>query len=176
MANGREYSSRQRKAIGNYYEHIDTIVAQKLGEIVSDLYLQEDPRRANTLWKSALTQLKKTKADANHVNNVIASRDVEKLAALVNELTADPGAAAQRAAESQIDEETLKKAMRAFRTKLKSTQLDEDSRLGVGPLSSEKGRVDAIEPPREFPTNVWTELVKRGELRKARGGFYELVK
>ena len=175
MADGREYSSQQRKAIGNYYDNIDTIVAQKLGEIVSDLYLQEDPRRAGSLWKSALTQLKKTKADMNHVNNVVASRDVEKLAALVNELTADPGAAAKRQAETAIDEATLHKAMRAFRTKLKATQLDEDSRLGVGPLSSEKGKVDAIEPPREFPAAVWSELVRRGELRKARGGFYELV-
>ena len=90
-------------------------------------------------------------------------------------LAADPGVAAKRQAETTIDEPTLRKAMRAFRTKLKATQLDEDSRLGVGPLSSDKGKVDAIEPPRDFPPAVWAELVRRGELKKARGGFLQLA-
>ncbi len=84
-------------------------------------------------------------------------------------------AASKREEENAIDEVTLRKALRAFRTKLKATQLDEDSRLGVGPLSSEKGKVDAIEPPREFPLPVWNELVRQGQLKKARGGFLQLA-
>ena len=39
MAGGQEYSRYQRKVINRYYEHLDTITAQKLGEIVSEIAL-----------------------------------------------------------------------------------------------------------------------------------------
>ena len=73
------------------------------------------------------------------------------------------------------DKEQLKQAFKAFRKRLKLTQLDEDSRLSRSPLSSDKARILAIAPPNQFPQEVWDELVRQGKLKKAGYGTYELI-
>jgi hypothetical protein len=70
----------------------------------------------------------------------------------------------------------LKSAMKAFRKRLKLTRLDDQSRIGVGPLSSgRQSGIVAITPPDQFPQSVWDELVRQGKLRRAGHGMYELV-
>jgi hypothetical protein len=69
----------------------------------------------------------------------------------------------------------LKHALKAFRKRLRLTQLDEESKLGGGPLSHGRARIVAIMPPNQFPPAVWDELVKQGKLKKAGGGTYELI-
>jgi hypothetical protein len=69
----------------------------------------------------------------------------------------------------------LKQALKAFRKRLRLTQLDEESKLGGGPLSHGRARIVAITPPNQFPQAVWDELVRQGKLKKAGGGTYELV-
>jgi hypothetical protein len=69
----------------------------------------------------------------------------------------------------------LKQAFKAFKKRLKLTRLDEESKLGGGPLSHNRARIVAITPPNQFPPTVWDELVKQGKLKKVGGGMYELV-
>jgi hypothetical protein len=69
----------------------------------------------------------------------------------------------------------LKQALKAFRKRLKLTQLDNDSKLGGGPLTGGRARIVAIMPPSQFPPAVWEELVKQGKLKKGGSGTYELV-
>jgi hypothetical protein len=69
----------------------------------------------------------------------------------------------------------LKQALKAFRKRLRLTQLDEESKLGGGPLSHNRARIVAITPPNQFAPAVWEELVRQGKLKKAGGGTYELV-
>jgi hypothetical protein len=69
----------------------------------------------------------------------------------------------------------LKQALKAFKKRLKLTQLDEESKLGGGPLSHNRARIVAITPPNQFAPSIWEELVKQGKLKKAGGGTYELV-
>lgn len=72
--------------------------------------------------------------------------------------------------------ETLKSALKAFRKRLKVTQLDEASKLGRGPLSpGSRPTVVAVTPPTQFPREVWEELVRQGKLKPAGRGFYQLV-
>src|SRR5438128_1745910 len=48
-------------------------------------------------------------------------------------------------------EEELRKALKAFKKRLKSTQLDDDSRLGHGPMSSGgQGKIVSMQPPAGF--------------------------
>ena len=85
------------------------------------------------------------------------------------------GSASQPAADA-CDPINLKKAMKAFRKRLKLTRLDEESKLGVGPLTSgARSSVVAITPPNQFPTAVWEQLVAQGKLRQAGRGFYALA-
>jgi len=67
--------------------------------------------------------------------------------------------------------------MRAFRKRLSLTILDEESKLGHGPLSKGSGAsIAAIVPPSEWPESVWQELVRQGKLRCIGQGVYELTK
>ncbi|MHC4100313.1 MAG: hypothetical protein ACYS15_12235 [Planctomycetota bacterium] len=75
-----------------------------------------------------------------------------------------------------LDPATLKRALKAFRKRLKLTHLNEESKLGRSPLTGGKhSDVVAIMPPHQYPPEVWQELVKRGRLKDAGNGFYELV-
>ena len=72
--------------------------------------------------------------------------------------------------------EDLKLALKAFRKRLKLTRLDDESRLGYGPMTSGgKSGVVAITPPNQFSDEVWQELAKQGKLKHAGGRLYELV-
>ena len=91
--------------------------------------------------------------------------------ALVPELaeTVSVGAAAAR-------KELLRLAMKAFRKRLKLTILDDESRLGRGPMSGgNKSSVIAITPPNQFPRDVWEELAEQGKIKRAGRGVYELT-
>jgi hypothetical protein len=72
-------------------------------------------------------------------------------------------------------EEDLKKALKAFKKRLKLTQLDDDSKLGHSPLTGNKTTVLAIQPPSGFGREIWEELVEKGYLKADGGGFYTLV-
>ena len=70
----------------------------------------------------------------------------------------------------------VKEAYKAFKKRLKVTQLDEDSRLSKRPTTSGgSSAIVAIEPPNQFGKAVWDELVKQGKLKKAGQGMYEIV-
>jgi hypothetical protein len=72
--------------------------------------------------------------------------------------------------------EELRLAMKAFRKKLKLMKLDDESRLGRGPMSGGgRSGVVAITPPNQFSREIWEELVEQGKLRRAGRGIYELV-
>jgi hypothetical protein len=72
-------------------------------------------------------------------------------------------------------EEELRKALKAFKKRLKLTQLDEDSKLGHSPLTGSKSRVISIQPPLGFGRDIWEELADKGYLIRDGVGFYELV-
>ncbi len=72
--------------------------------------------------------------------------------------------------------EELRLAMKAFRKRLKLTRLDDESRMGHGPMSSgQQSGIVAITPPNQFPEAVWQELAKQGKIKHDRGGLYSLV-
>ena len=58
--------------------------------------------------------------------------------------------------------EQLKAAFKAFKKRLKLTQLDFESRLGGSPVTSGRSSgIVGIVPPIEFPAEVWEELVRQ---------------
>lgn len=69
----------------------------------------------------------------------------------------------------------LKAAVKAFKKKLKLARLDDQSRIGVGPMSSgRESSIVGIAPPDQYPQSVWDELERQGRLRKIEQGLYEL--
>ncbi len=70
----------------------------------------------------------------------------------------------------------LKRAMKAFKKRLKLMRLDDESSLGGGPFSGGRdSSIVAIQPPNQYPREVWDKLVELGRLRRVEGGLYELA-
>jgi len=87
MAKGQELTPHQRGIVRRYYEHKDSIMYQKLAEIVSELYVCEDDGKAARLWQSAHKALSNLGAPKARVERVMANRDLEDLAKLIGELS-----------------------------------------------------------------------------------------
>ena len=88
---------------------------------------------------------------------------------------APEGAAAEGPSPEAPSREVLQRALKAFKKRLKLTQLDRESSLGVGPMSGGRpSGIVAIRPPIEYPREVWEALVAEGRLKKASPGQYEL--
>lgn len=205
-----ERSKFQEGVIRRYYEHFDTISVQRLSTIVSEIYLAEANKPVK-LWEKAKTLLSRVAAEDPRVAEIVAKKDIQGLARLVNELAAGvkerktstptraphdnagPGPAVPSGAPSSaaapapvpppsasadpLEPENLKRAMKAFRKRLKLTRLDDESRLGRAgsPMTGgKKSQVAAIMPPREFPKHVWEELTRQGKLKTSDGVFYAL--
>ena len=79
-------------------------------------------------------------------------------------------------AESPTPQE-LKAALKAFKKRLKVTRLDDESKLGRGPLSGGRDSgVVAVRPPAQFAQEMWDELEREGKIKDAGHGLYELVR
>lgn len=76
----------QRGIIRRYYENRDDLMAQKLSETVSDLYLCDSPAAADRLWKSARSALENLGAPPGKIDACISERDIRMLAQIVEEL------------------------------------------------------------------------------------------
>lgn len=87
MAGGREFSGSQRKIINRYYDNHDTILATRLGEIVTDIALAEnDQKKLDRLWKRAEQALSKTQIKPESWKKILESRDPKALAMLIAKL------------------------------------------------------------------------------------------
>ena len=153
----------------------DPAVMTRLDELMVAIRGYEDPRRASGEWREVFRLLHKADLPWSRFAGVVGMRDVEGLAALMEQLRApreDPALSDAPAPEAEV----CKRALRAFRKRLKLTRLDEESSLGHGPLSKGGGSsAEAMTPPTEWPDAVWRELVRQGKLRYLGRGFYELV-
>jgi hypothetical protein len=82
-----DYSKYQQKVIKRYYENIDAITLQKLGEMVTDLYLAEGKKRQQQ-WKRIVTALEKLKVPQSRIDQLVKKDDPALVAKLLEELLA----------------------------------------------------------------------------------------
>lgn len=73
-------SKYQSKLISRYYDHLDTIMLQKLGELVTELYLADTPASQNRLWQRVHKAMAKLKVPPAIINHIMEKRNVEILA------------------------------------------------------------------------------------------------
>ena len=78
-------SSYQQRVIRNYYQNQGAILLQRLGDLVTDLYLAEGQARAR-LWKRVALTLEKLKLPQEQVRHVLASDNPALVAKLLKDL------------------------------------------------------------------------------------------
>ena len=77
-------SSYQQRVIRDYYQNLDAIMLQRLGDLVSDLYLAEGKSRAR-VWKRVVGALEKLKVPASRIDHIVQSDNPALVANLLNE-------------------------------------------------------------------------------------------
>jgi hypothetical protein len=70
-------------------------------------------------------------------------------------------------------EEERKRALKAFKKRLKLTRLDDESGLSRG--GGKKSGITGITPPTGHPPGIWEELVSLGKLKREMSSTYSLV-
>jgi hypothetical protein len=70
-------------------------------------------------------------------------------------------------------DEELKRALKAFKKRLKLSRLDDESGLSRG--GGKTSRITGITPPTGHPPGIWEELVRLGKLKRDMGGTYSVV-
>ena len=78
-------SKYQKTIISNYYENLDTIMLQKLSELVTELYLAETTAKKDRLWQRAHKAMKKLKIAPVIIQHIMTKKDVEILAKNLND-------------------------------------------------------------------------------------------
>ena len=73
-------SKHQDAVIQRYYDHLDTIMLQKLGELVTELYLADTAVKKNRLWQRAHKAMTKLKVSPAIINHIMEKRDEKILA------------------------------------------------------------------------------------------------
>ncbi len=80
-----ERSAFQQRAIKNYYKNRDAIMLQRLGELVTDLYLAEGKSRTR-IWGRVSAALEKLEIPPRQIEHIVASDNPELVAKLLKEL------------------------------------------------------------------------------------------
>lgn len=86
MSDDRDYTRHQKGIIRRYYQNRDRIAAQRLSELVSDIYLATGEKKTARLWEQVEKHLGRTEADPRWVKKLVADRNVEWLAEMVADL------------------------------------------------------------------------------------------
>ncbi len=78
-------SNYQQRAIKNYYDNRDAIMIQRLGDMLSDLYLAEGKARKR-IWDRAATALEKLGVKPQRIKPIVESDNPTLLANLYKQL------------------------------------------------------------------------------------------
>ena len=88
----------------------------------------------------------------------------------------EPKTLVERNPDGTFTKETLLRAMKALKKRMKLTRLDDESKLGHDPMSrGGRSAVIAVKPPSQYPLEVWQALEAKGRVRSDRHGLYEIL-
>ena len=82
-----DYTRHQQKIIKNYYRNQDALQAQRLAELVSELFLSEGKKRQG-VWKRVVAALQKLGIPQSRIDHLLAKDNPALVAEVVKELDA----------------------------------------------------------------------------------------
>jgi hypothetical protein len=76
----RDYSDHQQRIISKYYNQLDTIMLQKLQELIGELYLADTDAKHKRLWQRVEKAMANLNIPSQIAEHILAKKDVETLA------------------------------------------------------------------------------------------------
>jgi hypothetical protein len=143
------------------------LLSRILNDVVAQLQVGAAPEKA---WDEAKRALRAAQEEEDvELFVAIEDRDFETLRTIVRQWAAGTRQLVHH------DREVLKRALKAFRKRLKVVQLDSESTVGGGPMSAgRKSSIVGVRPPDQYPQEVWDELVRQKRLLASPDGTCEL--
>jgi len=148
---------------------------EKVRSLVEEIRAHSQPMKVLDHWTLAGRLLSRFPCDQAAVTKAVKERDLQALDAIVSALEHPQPKAAPAVSTAEVTQADMEAALKAFKKRLKLGRLADESRLGGRYTSGGRAsKIDAIEPPKEFPPQVWKALEQAGRLRHTGQGFYAL--
>jgi hypothetical protein len=84
--NTKGYTGYQKKVIKNFYENKDLRQVQKLGEMVSNLYLETSEKKLESGWKKIKNMLTDLKVHPHEIEYLTRDKDLKLISQKIDEL------------------------------------------------------------------------------------------
>ncbi len=84
--NVKGYTGYQKKVIKNFYENKDLRLIQKLGETVSNLYVETSEKKKETGWKKIKKMLTDLKVHSHEVEYLTKDKNLSMISKKLTEL------------------------------------------------------------------------------------------
>ena len=84
--NTNGYSEYQKKVIRNFYDNKDLRLVQKLGELVSNLYLETNEKKKETGWRKIKKMLTDLKVHPGEVEYLTKDKNISTISKKLDEL------------------------------------------------------------------------------------------
>jgi hypothetical protein len=84
--NEKGYTRYQQKAIRNFYDNKDLRLVQKLGELVSNLYLETSDKKKETGWKKIKKMLTDLKVHPGEVEYLTKEKNLSVISKKLDEI------------------------------------------------------------------------------------------
>ncbi len=82
----------------------------------------------------------------------------------------------ERNPDGTFTKETLQRAMKALKKRLKATRLDDESRLGHDAMTrGGRSHIVGVTLPKQYPAEVWQALVEKGRIKHVGEGAYQIL-
>lgn len=147
---------------------------QKLRSLHGEIVKAENGLKVVDAWALAERLALRLPVNLDEAQRVFAEKDAAGLDRLIARLEHPTPKAEERLPDFAPEE--LDRALRAFKKQVKVTRLADESRLGGRYTSGgRKSKVDAMQPPVDFPAEIWKALARAGRLKDTGGGFYAVV-
>jgi hypothetical protein len=98
MSKNQYLSSYQKGIVNRFYAGQDSRVANRLAELVSDLYVTTSEAAAKKKWETVGKELAKSNAEPGAIAKILTSRDLKALAELIGK----PGFSAERPKAAKV--------------------------------------------------------------------------
>lgn len=147
-----------------------TLLSTALELVILDLAVDSSNASAWAAAQAAVEHYGVSDDDDPEFSLVLEVRDAGALKTMVDEWGSGERLMLVR------DRDVLKRALKAYRKRLKVTRLDAESSLSGGAMSAgRESSILGVTPPVRYPTEVWDQLVRHKKLLPCGRGMYELA-
>jgi hypothetical protein len=147
------------------------LLITRLRDLVARIAAGLDPAAADAAWAEAETAVNAAGAgEEAAIALPVLERDANAVAALVAAWDAKTTPLATE------DQAVLRRAMNAYKKRLKLTRADDEYSSSRNPLSrGTSSSILGVRPPDQFTADVWALLVRHGRLRDGGHGLLEPI-